>query len=97
MNPTPLPTRSTSLRTRWARSIAAGNALIDLAATRRVILRLLRQRATGATPHELKELTSRELDVLRLIAPGGTEDARELPLTEPRDGQPISASCCVSR
>ena len=56
----------------WAvRSIAAGNALIDPAVTRRLILRFAAAaRATGETPTQLKELTARELDVLRLIARG---------------------------
>src|SRR6202042_3502315 len=56
----------------WAvRNIAAGNALIDPAVTRRLILRFAAAaRATGETPEQLRELTARELDVLRLIARG---------------------------
>jgi DNA-binding NarL/FixJ family response regulator len=56
----------------WAvRSIAAGNALIDPAVTRRLILRFAAAaRATGETPAPLSELTARELDVLRLLARG---------------------------
>ena len=54
----------------WAvRNIAAGNALIDPAVTRRLILRFAAAaRLTGETPEQLRELTVRELDVLRLIA-----------------------------
>ena len=54
----------------WAvRNIAAGNALIDPAVTRRLILRFAAAaRVTGETPEQLRELTARELDVLRLIA-----------------------------
>ncbi len=56
----------------WAvRSIARGNALIDPAVTRRLILRFAAAaRQTGGTPAPLKELTARELDVLVLIARG---------------------------
>ena len=56
----------------WAvRNIASGNALIDPAVTRRLILRFAAAaRASGETPEPLKELTSRELDVLRHIAQG---------------------------
>ena len=70
----------------WAvRSIAAGNALIDPAVTRRLILRFAAAaRVTGATPDQLGELTARELDVLRLIARGrsNAEIAGELFLEE---------------
>lgn len=53
------------------RSIADGNALIDPAVTRRLILRFAAAaRATGETPQQLQQLTARELDVLRLIARG---------------------------
>jgi DNA-binding NarL/FixJ family response regulator len=56
----------------WAvRSIAAGDALIDPAVTRRLILRFASAaRASGEVPERLAELTPRELDVLRLLAQG---------------------------
>jgi DNA-binding NarL/FixJ family response regulator len=70
----------------WAvRNIAAGNALIDPTVTRRLILRFAAAaRVTGAAPDELKELTARELDVLRLIARGrsNAEIAGELVVEE---------------
>ena len=70
----------------WAvRNIAAGNALVDPVVTRRLILRFAAAaRVTGATPDELKELTARELDVLRLIARGrsNAEIAGELVVEE---------------
>jgi DNA-binding NarL/FixJ family response regulator len=56
----------------WAvRSIAAGDALIDPAVTRRLILRFASAaQASGEIPERLGELTPRELDVLRLLAQG---------------------------
>jgi DNA-binding NarL/FixJ family response regulator len=56
----------------WAvRSIAAGDALIDPAVTRRLILRFASAaRASDDVPARLAELTPRELDVLRLLAQG---------------------------
>jgi DNA-binding NarL/FixJ family response regulator len=70
----------------WAvRSIAAGNALIDPVVTRRLILRFAAAaRATGETPAPLKELTARELDVLRLVARGrsNAEISQELVVEE---------------
>lgn len=70
----------------WAvRNIAAGNALIDPTVTRRLILRFAAAaRVTGETPEPLKELTARELEVLRLIARGrsNAEIADELVVEE---------------
>jgi DNA-binding NarL/FixJ family response regulator len=55
------------------RSVAAGNALIDPAITRRLIGRFAHAvRPPALQPAQLKELTSRELDVLRLLARGMT-------------------------
>ncbi len=56
----------------WAvRSVAAGDALIDPAVTRRLILRFASAaRAGDGVPDRLAELTPRELDVLRLLAQG---------------------------
>jgi DNA-binding NarL/FixJ family response regulator len=56
----------------WAiRSIAAGDALIDPAVTRRLILRFAgAARASVGVPERFAELTPRELDVLRLLAQG---------------------------
>jgi DNA-binding NarL/FixJ family response regulator len=70
----------------WAvRNVAVGNALIDPAVTRRLILRFAAAAgATEATPDRLRELTARELDVLRLIARGrsNAEIAEDLVIEE---------------
>jgi DNA-binding NarL/FixJ family response regulator len=58
------------------RSVAAGDALIDPAVTRRLIGRFVGAlapapiRATSPVPTQVASLTSRELDVLRLLAAG---------------------------
>jgi DNA-binding NarL/FixJ family response regulator len=53
------------------RSIAVGDALIDPSITRRLIERFARAaRPRSSIPEPLRELTTRELDVLRLIARG---------------------------
>src|SRR5262249_30324193 len=55
------------------RSIAAGNALIDPVLTRRLIGRFAHAiRPPSLQPDKLRELTARELDVLRLVARGLT-------------------------
>ena len=52
------------------RTVAAGNALIDPAVTRRVIAAFGRRVATRPPPPTLQELTARELEVLQLMARG---------------------------
>ena len=53
------------------RGAAAGNALIDPAVTRRLIRRFAHAvRPASLQPPHLKDLTARELDVLRLVARG---------------------------
>ncbi len=67
------------------RSVAAGNALIDPAITRRLIRRFAHAvRPPALQPAQLRELTSRELDVLRLVARGlsNAEIAGELVVEE---------------
>ncbi len=67
------------------RCIAAGDALIDPSITRRLIGRFAQAvRPSSLQPRQLKDLTSRELDVLRLVARGlaNAEIADELVVEE---------------
>jgi DNA-binding NarL/FixJ family response regulator len=67
------------------RTIAAGNALIDPSITRRMIGRFAHAvRPASLQPAALKDLTARELDVLRLVARGlaNHEIASELVVEE---------------
>jgi DNA-binding NarL/FixJ family response regulator len=67
------------------RCVAAGDALIDPVITRRLISRFtLAARGPMELPEELRQLTPRELDVLRLVARGlsNVEIARELVVEE---------------
>jgi DNA-binding NarL/FixJ family response regulator len=67
------------------RSLAAGDALIDPVITRRLISRFaLAARGPVGPPDELRQLTARELEVLRLVARGlsNLEIARELVVEE---------------
>ncbi|HEX4063108.1 MAG TPA: response regulator transcription factor [Streptosporangiaceae bacterium] len=67
------------------RSLAAGDALIDPVITRRLISRFtLAARGPVELPKELRELTARELEVLRLVARGlsNVEIGRELVVEE---------------
>jgi DNA-binding NarL/FixJ family response regulator len=67
------------------RSLAAGDALIDPAITRRLISRFaLAAHGPAGLPNELRQLTARELEVLRLVARGlsNLEIARELVVEE---------------
>ena len=55
------------------RVVARGEALLAPAITRRLIEQFVRRPLPGGeTPMELSELTERELDVLRLVATGGS-------------------------
>jgi DNA-binding NarL/FixJ family response regulator len=67
------------------RSLAAGDALIDPVITRRLISRFaLAARPPSALPDQLRSLTARELEVLRLLARGlsNNEIAGELVVEE---------------
>ena len=67
------------------RCLAAGDALIDPAITRRLISRFtLASRPPDGIPAQLRLLTARELEVLRLVARGlsNLEIARELVVEE---------------
>jgi len=67
------------------RSLAAGDALIDPVITRRLISRFaLAARGPAGLPDQLRQLTARELDVLRLVARGlsNNEIAQELVVEE---------------
>lgn len=66
------------------RTVAAGDALLDPALTRKLLDEFARRPSPGArAPERLSELTDRELDVLRLVARGlsNTEIAAELVLS----------------
>jgi DNA-binding NarL/FixJ family response regulator len=67
------------------RTVASGNALIDPSVTRRLIRRFaLAARPAGDTPEALDGLTTREREVLRLVARGmsNLEIADELTIEE---------------
>jgi DNA-binding NarL/FixJ family response regulator len=63
------------------RAVAAGDALLDPALTRRLLNEFTKKPAPGArTPERLRDLTDREIEVLRLMARGlsNTDIAHEL-------------------
>jgi len=64
--------------------VADGGSLFAPSVTRRLIERFAASAQPSATPAELDELTSREVEVLRLVARGlsNAEIARELVVTE---------------
>ena len=67
------------------RSIAVGDAILDPVITRRLISRFaLAARGAAGLPGELRQLTARELEVLRLMARGlsNLEIARQLVVEE---------------
>ena len=67
------------------RCLAAGDALIDPVITRRLISRFaLAARGPAELPPELRQLTAREQEVLRLVARGlsNVEIAQELVIEE---------------
>ncbi len=68
---------------RAVRAVAEGDALISPSVTRRLLDEFARPGASGAPPPGLEELTSRERDVLDLIAKGRSnpEIAEELVVT----------------
>jgi DNA-binding NarL/FixJ family response regulator len=66
------------------RVVAAGEALLAPSVTRRLIAEFARRRTVGLRPGAVDGLTTRELDVLRLVARGlaNREIAHELVLAE---------------